>query len=173
MAVRFNRNFVIMISLIAAIGKNNEIGANNQLMWKLKDDMKLFMNETMYHVVIMGRKSYESMGGPLRNRRNVVITRNKDFQPEGVMVFNNLDAALDHFDSADEEIFVIGGGDIYEQVMDRANRLYITHVDASFPQAEVFFPEFDPADYQVLREIRQNADERNEYDYTFRLYQKL
>ncbi len=162
-----------MISLIAAIGKNNEIGANNELMWRLRDDMKLFMDKTMNHVVIMGRKSYESLGSALKNRTNVVITRNKDFHPEDVIVYNSLNDALEHYNKGDEEIFVIGGGEIYKQSLKDADRLYISYVNAAFPEAEVFFPPFDTSLFKVIDEFHHEADDRNEYDFTFKLYERI
>lgn len=161
-----------MISLIAAIGQNRELGANNDLMWRLRDDMKLFMNTTTGHVVIMGRKSYEAMNGALKNRTNVVITRNESFNPDDAEVFHDIESAIKAYNKPDEEIFIIGGGQIYEQTMDIADRLYITYVHSDFPQAEVFFPEYDVNKYNVIEEFSHPQDERNEYSFTFKLYER-
>src|SRR3990167_9676374 len=117
-----------MISLIAAIGKNNELGKGNTLLWHMPADMKFFREKTKGHPVIMGRKTFESLSGPLPNRKNIVITRDKTYLRHGVDVVHSLDEATNLF-KKDEEIFVIGGAEIYKQAMNIADRLYITHVD--------------------------------------------
>ena len=133
-----------MISLIAAIGKNYELGKKNALLWNMPLDMKHFRETTKARTVIMGLKTFESIGRPLPNRRNIVITRNIAFSAPGVEVSNSLEETLAKWKDSNEEAFVIGGGEIYRQAMEKADKLYITHVDASFPDADTFFPEINP-----------------------------
>jgi len=110
------------ISIIVAIAENGAIGRNNQLLWHIKDDLQLFKRTTLNHVIVMGRKSYESIGRPLPNRTNVVVTRKRDYRPEGVLVFHSLNDVFEHFQKiGEEEIFVIGGGEIYRQSLDDAH----------------------------------------------------
>src|ERR1035441_9494903 len=104
-----------MISLIAAIGKNNELGKGNTLLWKMSADMEHFKKITTLHVVLMGRKTFESIGKPLPNRRNIVITRDANYKREGVEIAHSLSEALDIVGNNDEEIFIIGGGELYKQ----------------------------------------------------------
>lgn len=154
------------ISIIAAIGKNRELGKDNTLLWHIPEDLKRFRAITSGHPIIMGRKTYESIGRPLPNRLNVVITRDPKFSVEGITVVHSLDEAIEvskkykvssikHDENKnirntkyvipntdENEVFVIGGGQIFEQAMAIADRLYLTIVDASF-DADVFFPEFD------------------------------
>lgn len=139
-----------MISIISAIGKNNEIGKKNDLLWDLPADMKHFKEITSGHTVIMGQKTFESLwrdengkqvGRPLPNRRNIVLTQDKNFKREGIEVFystDDLESLLNK--NPEEEFFLIGGGMIYKLFMDKADKLYITHVDAEFPDADTFFP---------------------------------
>src|SRR3989338_5065775 len=133
-----------MISLIAAIGKNNELGKANALLWHLPADMKHFIEITTLHPVVMGRKTFESIGRPLPNRRNIVITRDVKYKKEEVEIVHSLSEALDLFPDQNEEIFIIGGAEIYRQTMPIADRLYITHIDAEDSEADSFFPEIIP-----------------------------
>ena len=130
------------IKLIAAIGKNNELGADNQLMWHLPADMKFFRETTRGATVIMGRLTYESIGRPLPNRRNIVITSNTDYRPDGVEVFTSLEDAISAA-SSDETVFIIGGARVYADSLKYADELILTELDAEFPEADVFFPKFD------------------------------
>ena len=127
-----------MISIIVAIGKNNEIGKKNGLLWRSPADMKHFRKITMLHPVIMGRKTFESIGKPLLNRKNIVITRDANYKKEGVEIVHSLSGALDLFPDKNEEIFVIGGEEIYKQVLPITDKLYITYVNGEFPEADAF-----------------------------------
>jgi dihydrofolate reductase len=162
-----------MISLIAAIGKNGEIGIDGQLPWGLKSDLQHFKNLTSGNVVIMGRKTFESIGRPLPNRINIVITRNKDFQHEGIIVADSVQAALKLSEGyKPEEVFIIGGAEIYKQTLSLADKLYITEVEFSDDKADTYFPQIDP---KVWKETyRQNfmADEDNQYNFSFVEYEK-
>ncbi len=162
-----------MISLIAAIGKNYELGKKNALLWNLPLDMKHFQDTTRGHTVIMGQKTYESMGKPLPNRKNIVVTRNKDFKAEGVEISYSLEDTIESFKDSPEEIFVIGGGEIYKQTINNADRLYITHVNATFPDADTFFPEIIPIVWNEVSHEEHKADSRHAFDYTFSTYEKF
>ncbi len=162
-----------MISLIAGIGKNYELGTKNALLWDMPNDMKHFRDTTRGHTVIMGQKTYESMGKPLPNRRNIVVTRNKDFQAEGVEISYSLEDTIESFKNSPEEVFVIGGGEIYKQTIDKADRLYITHMDATFPEADAFFPEIIPIVWNEVSHEENKADDKHAFDYTFSVYEKF
>ncbi len=162
-----------MISLIAAIGKNNELGKGNALLFSMPADMKHFKNTTSLHTVIMGRKTFESIGRPLPNRRNIVITRNMSYRPEGVEVVHSLAEALDIIADQNEEIFIIGGAELYKQTMPIADKLYITHVDAEDKKADVFFPEIIPIVWNETTHQEHKKDEKNPYNYTFSVYKRL
>lgn len=162
-----------MISLIAGIGKNYELGTKNALLWDMPNDMKHFRDTTRGHTVIMGQKTYESMGKPLPNRRNIVVTRNKDFQVEGVEISYSLEDTIESFKNSPEEVFVIGGGEIYKQSIDKADRLYITHMNATFPEADAFFPEIIPIVWNEVSHEEHKADDKHAFDYTFSTYEKF
>jgi len=162
-----------MISLIAAIGKNYELGKKNALLWNMPTDMKYFRDTTRGHTIIMGKKTFESMGKPLPNRRNIIFTRDPDFKAEGAEVSNSLEETIKSFKDSGDEIFVIGGGEIYKQTIEKADRLYITHVNASFPDADAFFPEIIPIVWNEVSRDEHSADDKNPFDYTFSTYEKF
>jgi len=168
-----------MISIIAAIGKNNELGKSNTLLWHMPADMKHFREITSLHAVIMGRKTFESIGRPLPNRRNIVITRDADYkkglpaEAGGVEVVHSLSGALDLFPNKNEEIFIIGGAEIYKQAMPIADKLYITHIDAEEKEADAFFPEIIPIIWNEISHEEHKKDDKNPFNYTFSVYKKL
>lgn len=162
-----------MISIIAAIGKNNELGKKNQLLWNLPADMKHFKETTTGHTVIMGQKTYESIGKALPNRRNIVLTREKDFKAEGVEISDSLEKTIASFQDSDEEVFIIGGGQIYKQSFDLADKLYITHVDMTDEDADTFFPEIIPIVWNEVSHEEHKKDDKNPYNYTFSVYEKF
>jgi len=182
-----------MLSIIAAIGKNNELGKNNKLLWKLPADMKHFRDTTRGHTVIMGRKTFESLpNGALPNRRNIVITRDEKYKAENIDVVNSIKKVLKmfsimpekihnsentkgldsdlHRNDNQEEFFVIGGAEIYKQTLPFASRLYITHIDGAF-DADTFFPEIETTWKETKKEDFKK-DENNEFDYSFTVYEK-
>lgn len=164
-------NFVRMIiSLIAAIGEDRSIGKNNGLIWRLKDDMKLFRRITTGHTVIMGRKTFESIGRPLPNRRNIVISKHWK-GGEGIEVFSDLDEGLQACQNAEEhEVFIIGGGEIYRQALPLADKLYLSKVSGSFPDADTWFPEVDWREWD-RRELEQfNESEENSHAFEYSVY---
>ncbi len=132
-----------MLSLIAVIGKNRELGRDNKLLWHIPGDLPRFKKLTHGHPVIMGRKTFESIGRPLSGRTNIVITSNPSFRPEGVVVVASVEDALEKAKIAPgaEEIFVIGGGKVFAETIDRAERLYLTVVNSA-ADADVFFPDY-------------------------------
>jgi dihydrofolate reductase len=170
----------MIISLIAAIGKNNELGKAGKLLWSLPADMKRFRDTTRGHTVIMGRKTFESIGRPLPDRENIVVTRDMHYHQPGITVAHSLDEALQiasleqgkkFEENQDEvEVFIIGGGELYKESISRSNKLYITHVDDS-PLADTFFPEIDPG-WKILSEELHQADEKNPHNYSFAVYTK-
>jgi len=131
-----------MINMIVAIGANREIGGGNDLLWRIPEDLKRFKNITMGHPMVMGRKTYESIGRPLPGRTSIVVTRNKDFEvPDEVIVVDSLEQGLEEAKKLDDEVFVIGGGQIYTEALPITDRLHLTKVHQAFDNADIFFPE--------------------------------
>lgn len=151
------------ISIIVAAAENNVIGKDNDMPWRLSADLRRFKKLTMGHHIIMGRKTFESIGKPLPGRTSVIITRNKDYKQEGCIVVHSLDEALETI--KDEEVFIIGGGEIYNMAFEKANKLYLTRVHAN-PEGDTCIPEVDNRWKEVEREDFQK-DEKNQYDYSF------
>jgi dihydrofolate reductase len=167
-------NFAVMIiSLIAAIDKNNAIGKDNQLMWRIRDDLKLFKRTTLNHVIVMGRKSYESIGKPLSNRTNVVVTRKRDYQPEGVLVFHSLDAVFEHYEKTEDEIFVIGGGEIYRQSLDNAHMLHISHIDVAAEAPDTYFPKVKWEEWKSVYEESYEKSDVNDHAFRYVMYERV
>lgn len=160
----------MLISLVAAAGNNNVIGGNNKLLWKMPADMKFFMNLTIGHPVIMGRKTYESFGRPLRDRRNIVITRDKNLTLNGCEVVHSLDEAIKLI-KEDTEVFIIGGAEIYRQSMAIANKIYLTRIYGDF-EGDSYFPAIDDKEWKETSHLEQKADEKNPYPFAFLEYLK-
>ena len=137
------------VSMIAAVGKNLELGKNNNLIWHFKEDMKFFKDTTMGHTVVMGRKTFESLPKALPGRKNIVISSNAEYQAQGATVVTSVEEALQIADN--EEIFVIGGGKIYAEFLPYADKLYLTEIDAECEDADTYFPQFNKSDY--IKEI--------------------
>lgn len=133
------------ISMIAAIGKNRELGKNNDLIWHFKDDMNFFRETTTGNTVVMGRKTFESLPHALPNRRNVVITSNKNYSAQGAEVAGSVSETLEL--TKNDNVFIIGGGRIYSEFLKYADKLYLTEIDAECEDADTFFPEFNKDDY--------------------------
>lgn len=160
-----------MITIVVAMGLNNEIGANNQLLWHLPKDLKHFKEITTGHPIIMGRKTYESIGKPLPNRTNIVVSTKKDWFEEGILIVGSLKEAIKFAKKMDEEIFIIGGGNIYEQTIDLAEKLEVTQVNAEL-KADIFFPKINPKIWNKTNEVSHEKDEKNEYDFSFQTYER-
>ena len=162
-----------MISLLVAAANNNAIGKNNDLLWHLPKDMKFFKNTTWGMVIIMGRKTYESVDKPLPGRTNIVITRQKDWKREGVWIADNLADAIDQAKTTNcKEIFIIGGGEIYKESMPLADKIYMTRVDASFEDADTYFPEIDKSEWTLTSEQKERADEKHQYNFSFETWER-
>ncbi len=159
----------MLVSIIVAAAKNGVIGKDNQLLWRLPDDLKRFKKLTMGCPIIMGRKTFESIGKPLPGRTTIIITRSSDYQVEGTLSAHSIEQALKLArESGAEEAFIIGGGEIYRDVLktDLAERIYLTEVHAS-PAGDTFFSISDPADWQTVAEAAHPADNRHEYSFQF------
>jgi dihydrofolate reductase len=156
----------MVISLIWAMNDARVIGIENRLPWKLPADMKWFRRHTLGKPVIMGRSTFESFGSkPLPERLNIVVSRNNDYQAEGAVVVPSLDEALRAAGDV-EEVMIIGGSSIYQQMLPRADRLYMTVVHADV-KGDAWFPAFDQDQWQVIEEEHHEADEKNPHDYSF------
>ncbi len=154
-----------MISVIAAVGKNRELGKNNKLLWDIPEDMEHFRNKTRGHAVIMGRKTYESIGHALPGRPNIIITRDDTFKTtDGSFIVHSLDEAIAlGKEKEKDELFIIGGANIYAQAIDIADKLYITEVHQDFPDADTFFPDYT----RFSKEFSKKEGSGNGYTYTF------
>jgi dihydrofolate reductase len=162
------------ISLIVARAKDNAIGKDNDLLWKIKDDLKLFKRTTAGHVVIHGRKSFESVGFPLPNRSNIVITRNEDYKTDGAFVTNSLEEAIElgHKLEMKGELFILGGAEIYRQSMDLVDRMYLSEVDGTFPEADAHFPELDLTAWKQVKCESYTESEFNEFAFDFCVWER-
>jgi len=154
----------MIISLIAAMGKNRVIGKNNSLPWKLSADMKHFKELTTGKPVIMGRKTFEAIGKPLPNRTNIIITRNQNYKVEGCIVVDSIDEALNS--SQGNEVMIIGGSQIYKEFLSKANKIYLTLIDGNF-EGDAFFPEYKVEEWEETSYEEHERDTNNPYNYTF------
>jgi len=162
----------MILSAIVAVAKNNVIGKDNDIPWYLPADLKYFKKITTGHHIIMGRKCYESIGRPLPKRTNVVVTRNPFFIATGCLITHNIAEAVDLAKANEEtEVFIIGGGQIYEIAMPYIDRLYLTEVEVTV-DGDIFFPEIDTDLWELTSEEKHSADEKNEYDYTFKILER-
>lgn len=159
-----------MVIIIAAIAKNNALGKDNQLIWHLPADLKRFKSITSGQTVVMGRKTFESLGKALPNRKNVVITRNRNFKKEGVTVVNSLEEAL-AFSKEKENIYILGGAEIYSQALPIADLLDLTLIHGHF-EADTFFPVIDQNIWKEIKREDHKKDDKNAYDYSFVTYKK-
>lgn len=157
-----------MITVIAAVAENNALGKDNQLLWHLPDDFKRFKTITSGHYIIMGRKTFESFPKALPNRTHVIITRQKNYAVENCVVVDSLSKAI-AVCPKEEAIFIIGGGQIYKQSLEVADKLDITKVQYSF-EADTFFPDIDLNKWQLTSEEFHPKDERHQFDFTFETY---
>ncbi|CAM4233169.1 dihydrofolate reductase [Bacillus manliponensis] len=160
-----------MISLLVAMDKNRVIGKDNDLPWRLPADLAYFKTVTMGHHIIMGRKTFESIGRPLPGRTNVVITRNKDYKVEGCQVIHAIDDVKKMSEETNEELFVIGGAEIFKEVLSFADRLYITKIEEEF-EGDTFFPEVNENEWEEVFMEQGVTDEKNPYTYYFCRYEK-
>lgn len=157
-----------MITLIAAAAENNALGKDNQLVWHLPNDFKRFKQITSGHYIIMGRKTFESFPKPLPNRTHVIITRQKNYAIEGCIVVHSIEEAIKTCPK-NEELFVIGGAEIYKQSIDFADKIELTRVHATF-EADAYFPEINALDWQLVFEEKHPQDEKHNFDYTYQTF---
>lgn len=165
------------ISIVVAMAKNNVIGAKGGMPWKLSSDLKRFKRDTMGKPIIMGRKTWESIGRPLPGRPNIVVTRNSKYVAEGASVFTSLDAALQYAAQQCEtlkvnEICLIGGGQLYKEAIDKANRLYVTHVMAE-PDGDTWFPEINSEQWKTVINEAFEADDKDSADTRYTVYDRI
>ena len=164
----------MIVSIIVATSLNNAIGKNNQLLWHLPADLKFFKSTTMGCPVIMGRKTFQSIGRTLPGRTNVVITRDKNFNSDnqfGIVVVSSIDEALVKL-HAEKEVFIIGGGEIYNQTIDIANVIYRTLVNTTI-DGDVYFSDINSDAFNLVWEEKHEADEKNKYDYTYQKFERI
>jgi len=158
------------ISIIAGMAANRAIGLENRLPWNLPDDLKRFKALTMNHHIVMGRKTYDSIGKPLPGRNTVIVTRNVDYAVPGCIAVNSIDAALT-VSYGDEEVFFVGGADLYRQALDIANRIYLTEIQRVF-DGDAFFPEFDPNQWSETSRERHRTEGDNGFEYHYVIYDR-
>ncbi len=157
-----------MIKIIVAISKNRVIGDSNRLIWHLPADLKRFKEITTGHPIVMGRKTYQSIGRPLPNRRNIIITRDEEFEVDGCEVVNSLEEALL---LTNNDCFIIGGGEIYKQSLHLADQIYMTVVSEDF-EGDTKFPEIDQSWY-ISKQEDFTSDEKNQHNYSFIFYERF
>ena len=155
-----------MIILVAAAGEKNELGGNNEMLWHLSDDFKRFKRITTGHFIIMGRKTFESLGKPLPNRVHIVITRDINYCNEDAIVVHSLDEALEKATST-KDVFIIGGGEIFKQSLDIADKIELTRVHSTFKEADTFFPEFSNDEWNLVSEEKHEKDAKHKYSFTY------
>ncbi len=161
----------MIISSIVAVGRNNEIGVDDDLPWHLPADLKYFKNTTSGHHVLMGRKSFDSVGRPLPGRTNIIVTQNQAFYHSGVHVVHAISDGIKLArDAGEEELFILGGGTIYEQTQHIWNKLYITEIDIEVPAANAFFPKIDFSKWKLSSEKCFPSDDENHYEYCFKVF---
>ncbi|WP_456312890.1 dihydrofolate reductase [Pseudomonas shirazensis] len=157
-----------MIIMIAAVAENNALGKNNELVWHLPNDFKRFKSLTTNHHIIMGRKTFESFPKPLPNRVHVVITRQTDYNPEGCIVVDSIEKAI-AVCPENEDLYIIGGGEIYNLALPFSDIIEITKVHHAF-EADTFFPEINRSEWQLVETEENFKDEKHLYDYTYETY---
>ncbi|AOH55342.1 dihydrofolate reductase [Peribacillus muralis] len=160
-----------MISLIVAMDENRVIGNNNQLPWHLPADLQYFKKVTLGHPIVMGRKTFESIGRVLPGRENVIVTRNEDFQALDCVVLHDILNIKTYADKREDEVFVIGGAEIFKEVLPFADRLYITEIHETF-EGDTFFPAIDENEWQKVSSIEGIVDEKNRFAHNFIILQK-
>jgi dihydrofolate reductase len=166
----------VTISLIAACDYNNAIGNNNELLVKLPNDMKHFQKLTTNNFVCMGRKTYDSIGHPLKNRTNIILTRNKKYKaPLGTFVYHDIQEVIHDYQNQnndENELFIIGGSEVYSQALQFANRIHLTIIEHTFPEVDSYFPKFNLVDFKPISCEKHEADENNPYTHYFVTYER-
>lgn len=157
-----------MIIIIAAAAENNALGKDNELVWHLPDDFKRFKQLTSGHHIIMGRKTFESFPKPLPNRTHIIITRQKNYAPENCIVVDNIKDAISKAPQ-NEDVFIIGGGEIYNLALPYSDKIEVTRVHGTF-EADTFFPEINTDEWELVNEDFHSKDEKHNFDFTFQTF---
>ena len=157
-----------MISIIAAVGKNNELGVNNNLIWHIPEDLKYFKEMTMDKMIVMGYKTYKSLPGLLPGRRHVVLTHHV-IDNNAVLVFDSVNNLFNYLNDIDEEVFIIGGASLYKEFIDKASKIYLTEINSEYDKADVYFPSFDKENYK--RRVLKKSSYKD-LNYEFVIYNK-
>lgn len=161
-----------ILSLLVAADEQNVIGKDNKLPWHLPNDLKYFKNLTWGMPILMGRKTFESIGKPLAGRQSIVITRNQDWQHEGVEVVHSVEEAIQKARDKDiKEVFVIGGAEIFATSLAQADRIYLTRIHHSF-EGDVYFPKLPEGEWSLVKSHLSPKDEKNPYDHTFQVWER-
>ncbi|MCC9136286.1 dihydrofolate reductase [Pontibacter silvestris] len=155
-----------MIAIVVAAAENNTIGKNNEMPWHLPADLRHFKEITMGHPILMGRKTFESIGKLLPGRTSIIITTQKDYKAEGCIITHTLEEAIERAKELDEQICIIGGAKVYKQVLPLVDVIHLTRVHQTF-EGDAFFPELDMDEWQAVSELHHEPDEKNKYSYTF------
>ncbi|MBP0724089.1 dihydrofolate reductase [Bacillus sp. RG28] len=158
-----------MIAAIVAMAENRVIGKDNQLPWHISEELRYFKKVTTGHTILMGRKTYESIGRPLPNRKNVVVTRNKDYKAEGIEVIHHLS---DYHPEENEDVFIIGGAEIFKESMGILDTLYLTEIQKEI-EGDTFFPEFSKEEWKEVSSSEMNTDEKSGLQYVYKIYKKI
>jgi len=161
-----------MIALVVAAAENNVIGKDNNLIWHLPADLQHFKSITMGHPMLMGRKTFESIGKPLPGRTTIIITTQQDYKAEGCVVTHSLQEAIEKGRELDEQLYVIGGAEIYRRILPQADTIYLTRVHESF-DGDAYFPELQEDAWQLIAEEHHEPDEKNKYSYTFQTLKRV
>jgi dihydrofolate reductase len=161
----------VTVSIIVAMSSNRVIGRAGDLPWRLPADLRHFKALTVGHAVIMGRRTFDSVGRPLPERRCIVITRDRNYRPEGVIVAHDLEEAIGCAAADDDEVFIAGGGEIYRLALPLADRMYVTVVHAQV-EGDTYFPELDESEWEMIADERHEADDRHAHAYSFRVYER-
>ncbi|TXC93196.1 dihydrofolate reductase [Metabacillus litoralis] len=161
-----------MISLIVAMDENRLIGKDNQLPWHIPQDLAYFKRMTMNHKIVMGRKTYESIGRPLPGRENIILTRNRSYKMDACKVLHSIEELLELSKNTDENIFVIGGAEIFKEILPYSDRLYMTHIHHNF-EGDTFFPQLKDTDWETVSVESGIKDMKNPYEFDFVVYQKI
>jgi dihydrofolate reductase len=163
----------MIISHLVAASLNNVIGKDNKIPWHLPNDLKFFKNQTWGMPVVMGRKTYESLDKPLPGRINIVVTKKPDWKRDDVITVNTIDDGIRKACDTDcKEVFIIGGGEIFKQSMEIANRLFITRIDTTI-EGDTFYPDFDKTKWKLISADPHTKDEKHAFAYTFQLWERI
>ena len=163
----------MIVSAIVAAAQNNVIGDGNDIPWRIPTDLKYFKRTTLDHHIVMGRKTFDSMGRPLPKRTNIVLTRDLMFTATGILVAHSIEEALTlAYDNDETEVFIIGGGEIYKQSMHYLDKVYLTRVMAE-PEGEVVFPDLPADEWELVSSEAHQANERDEHDFVFEVYNRI